>query len=530
MTRMLAFEWDAAEARLAVARIAGGVQVEAALAIPLRGGESSGAAGIGAKIAAALAERGIARGDALVALARGKVELRRLQLPPVPDDELPDLVRFQALRQFPGLGDDWPLDFVKLDGEPRGEDQQLTVLAATASPDAMAEVRRVCDACQLPASRLELRPLASVALAARSGRSSGCRLLVELLAEEAELTVMVDRDAVVLRTVRIPEHDPAAAIVAEIRRTLAAAKGQLGGREIDAVTLLGSDSETAALRTTLAAELGKPVDVLDPFSCVDVSGSVAASLPAQRARFAAVLGMLCIQAAEQSPAVDFLHPRRRPVPPNRRFRYAVIAAGVAAILLLGVVGFWWRLSNYDKQIRLRGSESADLNKPVEMAKKLEAEVAEIDEFVLGDVNWLDELVELSREFPPPDEAIVQQATFSSLAKGGGQMILDGHVIDPAVLERMEAGLRDKRHQVTGTGTRFDERQPDLQWVFQERIVVLPKAVEDLVVGDDEAEGESGSGGGEEKGSGVERSAKPPVETQAELKTATNDAAKGKAND
>ena len=53
------------------------------------------------------------------------------------------------------------------------------------------------------------------------------------------------------------------------------------------------------------------------------------------------------------------------------------------------------------------------------------------------------------------------------------MFLEGYVRDPAVIESMETRLRDARRQVTGGGTQFDERQPELRWEFKEKIVVLP---------------------------------------------------------
>ncbi len=43
---------------------------------------------------------------------------------------------------------------------------------------------------------------------------------------------------------------------------------------------------------------------------------------------------------------------------------------------------------------------------------------------------------------------------------------------------MESRLRDAQHQVTGGGTQFDERQPELRWEFKEKIVVLPPQKEE----------------------------------------------------
>ncbi len=58
----------------------------------------------------AISQRGLERTDTLVAIGRGKAELRELQLPPVPSDELPDMVRFQAIRSFASAGESATVD------------------------------------------------------------------------------------------------------------------------------------------------------------------------------------------------------------------------------------------------------------------------------------------------------------------------------------------------------------------------------------------------------------------------------------
>ena len=138
MSRLFAIEWDAAEARVAAgrARTGGGLILEHAFTVELpqgvAGGPETGSKEIGARIAKALAERGLTRGEALVAVGRTSIELRFLTLPPMPPEELPDSVRLQAVRQFSTLGDDWPLDFVLLDAN---KDRGTNVLAAAISPE-----------------------------------------------------------------------------------------------------------------------------------------------------------------------------------------------------------------------------------------------------------------------------------------------------------------------------------------------------------------------------------------------------------
>src|SRR4051812_30373941 len=104
MPRLLAIEWDNREARVAVASTRGAdILVEDAFSVALAPREDADKvhadkghadSSVGAKLAAALTARQIRRGDALVAVGRTGIELKRLALPPAPDSELPAMVRF----------------------------------------------------------------------------------------------------------------------------------------------------------------------------------------------------------------------------------------------------------------------------------------------------------------------------------------------------------------------------------------------------------------------------------------------------
>lgn len=481
MARLLALEWDAREARLVVARTTGRtVDVEQAFTVPLatvaEGAEADPAAGtaggtdLGPKLIAACRERNLGRCQSLAAVSRGKIELRDLQVPVAPDEELPDLVRFQALRQFTSLGEDWPLDFVRL---PSAEEQQIRVLAATVAPAVVAEIQQVCAALESPVSSVVLRPFASASLFSRYAADGRCRLLVELFAEEADLNVVAAGQVLLLRSVRLPTHDRDAALVGEIRRTLAAARNQLSDRPVEVVSLLGSQAELGSLPNDLRGQLGTEVESFDPLDRVNLAPEARRGLADCSGRFAALLGMLYDEAEGRPHGIDFLKPRQRPKPPDRRRRYAWLAAAAAGLLLVlgGMVA--WQIHQYGRQLDALRAQSKELDAPLKTANKLKADVALIDQFAAGDINWLDELYDLSKRFPAAEDATVDTATFSSLQEGGGQIFLEGYVRDPAVIEKMESQLRDARHQVTGGGTQFDERQPELRWEFKEKIQIAP---------------------------------------------------------
>lgn len=467
MTRILAIEWDDNEARFTVARTtATNVEFEHAGSVELDADASPKR--IGEQLAAATANMNLGRCEALIGVPRARSEVRTLQIPSVPDNELPDLVRFQAMRQFSGLGEDWPLDYVKLNGLSSDE---VNVLAASMAPDVSAEIKTVCDHCQAEPLRMLLRPFAAASFVARYGNRDTSQLVVERLGQQADLTVVENGQAVYLRSVRLPEHDTEKVLITELRRTMAAASNQTASHGIDSILLCGSDEQYGDLLAGLADALNLPVTVMNPFTLVKSRSDLLTEMPANPGRFVALLGMTIDEAEQAGHGIDFLNPRRKVEAPSRRRGYIFASAIAAALVIILCSAVWWRLKQYDSQIAALELQSESLDDRVAMATELKGEVAQIDEFVLGDINWLDQLHELSREFPPPEDAIVDQATLSSRINGGGQIVLEGFVRDQSVIQDMESKLRDEFHQVTGSGAHFDDRQDELQWSFKENIIV-----------------------------------------------------------
>ncbi len=477
MARLLAVEWDARGARVATGRVSGGdLVLEAAWSVDwhdLAAGEEPGARF--ARLADSLAARGAGRSEWLVAIPRGRAELRVLQTPPVPDNELPELVRFQAMRQFASLSEEGPLDFVRLEN---GQRSQFQILAASLPPSVLDEVRRCAAACHATPERVVLRPFASASLFSRHTARRGSELLVELNAEEADVTVLIGGQAVLVRSVRIAGDQPARPLAVEIRRTIAAAQNQFGDQPMESVTLVGAVNELGTLPDELRQALEMTVDVFDPFDAVRWESTV--TLPEQRGGYAALLGLLQDESLGNAPTLDFLHPRRRTQAVDRRLRYATFGGLAAVCAGLLAIMLWVYLRGYDARIAALQDEAQDLDQQVQIARKLEDDVREIDRFVVGDVNWLDEMYLLSERLPPSEDALVASASFNSIPTGGGQILLEGFVREPSVIRDMENDLRDERRKVTGSGSQLDERRTELPWQFRETIVVAPPDLEEMV--------------------------------------------------
>ncbi len=479
MSRLLALEWDAQEARVVIARTRGaGVGIEHALSVPLPSREAGAAAeaDVGPVLAKALAEYGVARTETLVAVGRSSIELKFLSTPPAPPEELPDLVRFQALRQFTSLGDDWPLDFVPLTANADGGSN---VLAAAISPELVAQIRQTAATCNLSLSRLVLRPFAAASLLKKEAADGKCRMVVDLLKDDADLTVLIGDQVIFPRTVRLPDSDEAEvlarALLGEGRRTIIAAQNQLGGRRVEEVIIFGDGLHHSAIKQFLEKELSMPVKLADPFDYVEWAEGSRARKPEFPGTFAPLLGMLLLEASEAAQSIDFLHPRKKPAPPNQNRVLIIAAAAVAAVVLLGLSSMWWQLWSLDARIRTLQTTRANQEKLAKQGAKPRDDVARLDRFSQADVTWLDELRFISEKFPGPGAALVEDLTATSDAKaGGGKLVVSGFVDQDGRIREMESKVRDAGHSISSTGTDFDVEAPgSLKWRFKETVTVRP---------------------------------------------------------
>ena len=481
MARYLALEWDAREARVVVASSRGtGIVLEHAFQVELlpEAGEAN-QLDVGERIAAALAARGIKQSEALVAIGRANIELRNMNLPPAPPEEIPDLVRFQAMRQFTNIGEDWPLDYVELGREE--DDETLPVLAASLSLETVDQIKQVCEAGNLSANRLLLRPFAAASLLRRFGSNDGkCELLVDLLADEADLTVVADGSVVVMRTVRLPTTDEPAviarAVLGEIRRTIGAAQSQLRGRRIERIVICGDGAEHTALKTTVEEQLSLEVSIFDPFQAVDVKSRF--EKPLQPGQYTPLIGVLADEAAGERHAIDFLNPRKRPEAPSNRGRQLVYGAFAAAVVLL--LGGWYFLSLRNKDLEIADLRAEILSNQ-DLVERSQQKIEQADQIAIfpdTDIVWLDELAWLSDSLPDADSVILSEVYMGGQARRGalenGHLHVDGYVAESSVVAQLERKLQDDRHTPVGEGTHPVEKNPRYPWSIMGDIFITPE--------------------------------------------------------
>lgn len=481
MARRLALEWNDSEARLVVASRRGDrVLFEQAFSVALdsdRPSRELDEPNIGRRIAGAMAARGVGRLDTLVAVGRSNIELRQLSMPPAPEADLPAMVRFQAMREFNALDETWLLDFVPIDDDP---DQPRTVLAAAIGPELVEQIAGVCQTAGVKPQRLILRPCAAASLLCRTRPPSRMqvRLLVDLLGNEVDLTVVVDRKVIFLRTARLagdPLTDPEAgsALLAQIRRTMAAVQNLLDGRQVTHVVLCGTGPEHTALAERVREQLATTTELFDPFEGQSLGRELAAAMPDHPGRFAPLVGMLLDELEQVAPAVDFLHPRQPPKPRSRR-NLIVLVAVAASLLVAGFLFLRWQDRRaLAAEVETLKGQNAKLDLALKRAERIAKASAEIEKWTATDVVWLDELRRLAERLPPAQEVMLTQVT-AGASRTGGEIKIDGLAQSAATIDRLEQGLRDASHRVEGEHRGEDASRDDYPWQFSSSLFVPPE--------------------------------------------------------
>ena len=467
MVNKLAIDWDNDELRLVAAQCSGrSVKVTDARVIPIADGNVDDA------LRRAVAERGLQNTDTLIAIGRGRAELRELQLPPVPDDELPDMVRFQAIRSFASAGDSATVDFLVTKRTESG----IEIIAAAVGPSSLASIQETCEAAELPVKRIALRPLAAAALylISRPPKGNGDTVLIDLLADDAEIVVARGGDVIFVRTVRMPAVDAGRgrALAGELKRSLMAC-GSSGS--IDRVILWGLESVHSHEKQMLAEASGSHVEVVNPFDLVDLDRNV--SLPDHVGRLAPLVGLLAADGSEGNRLIDFLNPRERHVETPSSFRRALLIGVPIAAALLLAFGVYRKIKGLDRQIAELKSANAALQPEVDRAKESIARTETVDEFLDGDVNWLKEIRRMAMNMPPSDQMIVRGVSVTANTRGGGGTLkVEGGVVSPSTIDAFEQALRDESHQVKGDGASEQKTEDAYRWGFTESITVAGNAL------------------------------------------------------
>ena len=415
-----------------------------------------------------LQEMGVTKCDGIAIVSRSVTEIRELLVPPAPEDELPDMIRFQARSEFASLADDWALDYVPLS---MIENKPTQVLAAALTPQLDTSIKTICRLANVKLKRILLRPFAAADLLKSQFANGELGLLVDQNSDTTDLSLIDGEKLISTRTVRLPASMSAdqrsKQLISEVRRTLAAARTASQGRKVKRVIISGREIKNRLLAGDLAGPLGMEVDFLDPFSKVQLENSAVLNAIELPGRYMSSLGGLQLELSGTRPDIDFLNPRRpvvKKVDFTKYYYYAALAATIAFIAM--VLG--WRTLSAQKQeiadLRAVLVEKVKINEGDDKMPSVDqrlAEIGKIDAWKTDEVNWLVELSEFSNRYLLPDDVVADSFTASFRPGSPGKIDLDGRIVDDlAKTDELIKSLGQRPYSVEPKDTGVDKSDRD----------------------------------------------------------------------
>lgn len=217
----------------------------------------------GAAIAAVLREAGIRARRVIASVSGQHVLARILRLPPIPEDEVKQTVRWEAERHLPFPVEEAVLDTQVVRELSNDGHRQIEVLLAAAPEPLVLTYVETLQAAGLSADALEVSAVAMVRALA-SPATEGVIAMVNLGAVTTEVAIV--RDAVPQMTRTIPEgvegeNATLEALALQLRRSFDFYRAQEEGGQIDRITLCGGGARFPEIDRRLAQELDMPVTI-----------------------------------------------------------------------------------------------------------------------------------------------------------------------------------------------------------------------------------------------------------------------------
>ncbi|HEV8069262.1 MAG TPA: hypothetical protein VGP76_16095 [Planctomycetaceae bacterium] len=400
MSEYLALDWDDQRLVGVAAQVASKrVEIRAVLDFTWGEGEtpSEHPEAAGKRLRAELDQISAPSGSVLVSLPREEAIVRLLELPECTDDDLPELVRFQAVTRSAV-----PLDKLLLDYLPLPTLKDVAgrrVWMATIGKPVADRVQAILSAAQLEAGAIRLSSLGAAELIAHQpgvalSASDPATLIVSCVDLRIEITAIWQNRIVLMHAATLSSHDPPEAqlsqILAETSRSTVALSQAAPGLQIGSGWLIGPRTEQSPLATMLTERFGFKFHVLtDPASTPGVTA--ANSSLAMTPLASAPLGLLLEQAAQRVDAIDFLHPRRQHPKPDRRRLYMGLGAAAAVLLLLGLWGaIQRRVWQYDDEIAKLTESNNKIKALLDKSKDLRETAGWVEDWTRRDIDWLDQ--------------------------------------------------------------------------------------------------------------------------------------------
>jgi len=386
---------------------------------------STNAAAIGGRLREQLKSAGIAPAPLLISVGRDRVILKEIRIPAVAEHEEPGLVRFQAMKEFTDGGDEVVLDYVPLG--PAGPDGRR-VQVMSVRKEVLKAFRALGEAAGLKVAAVTPRPFALFA-----GLKQAIRTNVVPSPEPADAPIgllvrgpkwgefAIVRGGVLAmtRSVAGPALSSDQALLGEIRRNTALYANQNSDNPVRALYLAEPDTP-GGLRDRLQDSLAIPVHAYEPLVGIPSPDGPPGTL--------AGLAGLFAQQASREPTINFAHPRepKPPRDPNKRLLGMTAAAVGLAFVVFGGLAYA-RVSSKQAEVTKLQKKLNDSKAMLVDLKPDEERIRAFDSWTATNVNWLDELYDMTARLPDTTNIRMISITMTTKDDHGASLTTPGFV-------------------------------------------------------------------------------------------------------
>lgn len=414
-----------------------------------------------------LDEQRIGSGKATVVLPREAVVVRRLQLPLAPEEELPELVRFQAATKTSTPIDELALDFLVL--QPSEESTGQDVVTFTIDRKRLTRITQVLEAAGLSPSAVTISPLSIATLVEHASKTKlGIHRPDLILFQQEfriELSIFDEGTLVFSHSTVLPDgSDHLKPLQSELSRSLVALSQAHPGVSVDRCFYVGSGDESVLkLLEKRFPERFQQINTAMVLrgSYVGYEPLVGASLESEHRRL----------------SIDLLHPRKREEAPDRRKLYLGAAATAVALLFLITYGIFLSQKNsLEASLEELREQSGNLSVQLKDGEPRDAAYNRIANWALAQADPIELWNEVRQHLPGTDRLYLSELRFhpqrdASLAKFTGV----GFARQRADVMQMEQSLAENGFKVTPKATTAGREDPDYPVRFELDVELLRPA-------------------------------------------------------
>lgn len=414
----------------------------------------------------------------VVLLSRPELDLLTLTLPPADASELPALVASEVEQQLGETEEPPAVDFYVLPNTntdrteeiPAASQTGVQVLAFALPASVLRTLQSQIAAAGFRAVAICSRQLSPLGiLRRRHVPESTLAVSVHLYASEAELAICRGAEPILLRSIRINPDDPgrvAEQIWLESQRCLALLPHEVADLPFSWFVYTTCEASWQVARA-LEDHEQITIQPVDPLIGWEMEGPSQTEGTLKLAS-AANAGAAWEYLSDEMP-VNLLAPKRPLKAANPMVRWA--AMGVATAMVFGI-GVYYLLSDINQlrdEVQVLEGDLVSAKKVTAKYQEKADQVAAVENWLSDQVDWVDELNELSKRLPDGQNATVRRLTASANSNAAA-IDLAVQVAKQETISQFEGSIRSAKYGVTSKQISQNPESAEYPWQFETRIV------------------------------------------------------------